>query len=232
MAFSHSRYVDASRSNFYDIGGNYNANNNVQFDNRTIHINVTLSGSQAFGNVLQELNAGDRLPLSISGLDTLSPKGAVVPVCYSSTAASGVDAAANLVVQLVRLLINRGASPETYRDLKRDLESLHQTLVLTRLAIQVYQYTPLGQSLARTVSPEAEKCRVMLQEVLDGTQSCRLGLDPTSISALWRQVWWRGWDGTELASLRMKLSACRESLGRFLIALNSYVSPFCCAIAR
>jgi len=232
MAFSHSRYIDASRSNFYDIGRDYNTNNIVHFDNRTVHLNLTLSGSEAIGHVLRDLNVSDRLPSSISGLDTLSQKKAVVPVCYSSTAASGVDAAAGLIVKIVQLLLNRGAFPETYRDLKHDLESLHQMLLLTGLAIQVYQYTSLGESLAKTISPEVEHCRVMLQEVLDDTQSCRLGLNPTSISGLWRQVWWRGWDATELASVRTKLSACQDTLGRFLIALNSYVLPFCCTIVK
>jgi len=103
------------------------------------------------------------------------------------------------------------------------LKSLCQSLILTRSAIQVYEYTSLGQSLANAVYPDVEQCHVVLQEMLDKIIHYRGSLHSTSISGLWRQVWWSGWDGDELASSIMELSACQESLNKFLMALNSYV---------
>ena len=38
------------------------------------------------------------------------------------------------------------------------LKPLHQTLFLTRYALQVYENTPLGPHLAAMINPEVEKC--------------------------------------------------------------------------
>lgn len=219
MAFSHSRYTDARRSNFQDIGRDYTSNN-VHFDNRTININLSVSGItvEAITNVLRDFNVGDKLPPPTS-----SSQKNLVPLYRTSTTASGIDVATRLIVRIMQLLIDPGAWQENYRDLKRELESLHQILVLTGLAFQVYQFTPLGHNLGRVVDSEVQRCGVLLQDLLAKTQSFQLGLNPTSIGCLWRQILWRGWDEAELTSLRMKMLTCKQSLGRCLIAVNSYV---------
>jgi hypothetical protein len=222
MAFSHSRYIDVNISNFYDIGRDYNANSSVHLDNRTIHIYV--SGSDAATHVLQGLNASDKLPSSTSRLDTLSPGVTVIPVCHTSTVSSGVDIATGLIVKIMQLLINHGAFSENCQDLKHDLQSLYQLLALTGLATEAYRFTPLGHNLAGAINPEIQQCRMLLQDVLDKAQSCQLALNATRINGLWGQVWSRGWDRAELASLRIKLATHRESFRRFLMALHSYGS--------
>lgn len=60
--------------------------------------------------------------------------------------------------------------------------------MLTRNPIQVYGHTPLGQNLANTINLEVERCRVVLQQVLDGVNGTGQGLNPTSISSLWSIV--------------------------------------------
>jgi len=98
--------------------------------------------------------------------------------------------------------------------------------ILTRSAIQVYEYTPLGTNLANTIHPEVEQCYLVLQEMLNKIIHYRESLNSTSISGFWRQVWCSGWEGDGLASRRMELSARHESLNKFLMALSSYVFTY------
>ena len=205
MAFSHSNHIDASRSTFSDFGHDQ-INNNVRV-NQTI-INISLSGS---GHTLHHL----------LGPTSALPQGVLIPKYHSPAVVSIVDTTVSLVVNIVGLL--HVESSDKYRRLEGELKSLCQSLILTRSAIQVYEYTSLGQSLANAVYPDVEQCHVVLQEMLDKIIHYRGSLHSTSISGLWRQVWWSGWDGDELASSIMELSACQESLNKFLMALNSYV---------
>ena len=112
-------------------------------------------------------------------------------------------------------------SSDLYRDLKLELKSLQEIITLTGLAIQAYEYTPLGRGLANVVDQAAEGRRVILQELFDTISGYRQGLNPMDIRYFWRQVWWSGYEVDELASLRVKLSACRNSLLQCLKALNS-----------
>jgi hypothetical protein len=154
---------------------------------------------------------------------TLSQHRHIVAPYQSSHSISTIDSTVNLIIQITNRLIDHTDSSNNHRDLQFQLKFLHQTLMLTRLAIQEYDGRQLGQSLANTITPEVVRCFIVLQEMLGSVIATCQGLSLTNIGYLWRPVWRRRWDGEELAVLRDKLSSRRESLGEFLVALHSYI---------
>jgi hypothetical protein len=158
--------------------------------------------------------------LQTSGTGTI-PQDILIPKRHLSSIVSTTDFAVRLIVNIVHLL--HVESADECRHWERELKALCQSLNLTRLAIQAYEYTSLGQNLAKTIFPEVERCCGVLREILDKIIHYRESLKSTKISGLWRQVLRSRWDVNELASLGMGLSDCREPLDRFLMALNSYV---------
>ena len=213
MSF-HSRYTDARRSTFNNVGGDqYNLI-------RPIIVITNSSPDQTLRDLHRDLGHVSRS--ATSSPTSLSPRG-VLTRPYHSGAGSAGDVAAALIVKIVQLLIDHRGSPNDNRAFKLELEILHQILTLTGLAIQTYAYTPLGQSLANNIIPEVEKCCVVLHELFHKINTCRQGLYPTSIGNLWHQVWWSGNEVDGVSSLRARLSTHQRSLGEFLVALNSYV---------
>ena len=219
MAFKKSRYTDASRSTFNDVGRDQIQNNTI-INHQTIHVHLSASGS---GQTLQHLrNISNDLPRLTPNFDTLS-QGNVLSTTYQTV--SAVETVVGLIVQITHLM-DRSNDGNNHRDMELELNSLQQTLTLAKLAIQAYGDRPLGQSLANTITPQVERCRVVLLELLDGVNSTRQGLFFTSIRNLWHPVWRKRWDGDEVASLRMKMHGIRMLLGGFLMALNSYAFTF------
>jgi hypothetical protein len=149
-----------------------------------------------------------------------SQNGEVQAQISQSNARSTSDIAPGLIIAIVQLLVDPDSS-DYYRDLKVELELLQQTLTLAGLAIDAFECTPLSRSLADIVDQEAERCCIILHELLDRINAYRQGLNSTRIQYLWRQVWWNGCDVNELTSLRIKLSTCQKSLGQCLRASNS-----------
>lgn len=216
MAFSHSSNTDARGSTFNCIGRD-------QTHNRTtiIQINFSLFGS----------GQGSHLPIGfidsdpsrpISGANT-SPTNRQLVTINHFDAFSDVDTAVGLIVQITHLLIDCRDTSNNHRDLAIELKSLHQTLTITGLAIKEYKGRPLGQSLANMIAPEVEQCCTVLREMLGRVNGTWLGLNNTTISSLWRPVWWRRWGGDEMVLLRRQLTHSRKALEGFLIAIHSYV---------
>jgi hypothetical protein len=114
------------------------------------------------------------------------------------------DIATSLNVKILQLLIGRRESSDD-RALVQELKTLQQTLTLVGLAIQTYEYTPLGRNLANNIIPEVEQCCVVLDEMFHKINGYREGLFPTSICNLWH----------ESETLHQR------SLGECLVALNS-----------
>jgi len=54
-------------------------------------------------------------------------------------------------------------SSDHHRDLMLELNSLHQTLTLAKIAIRTYEYTLLGQNLSNIINHEVDDCRVVFQ---------------------------------------------------------------------
>jgi hypothetical protein len=156
-----------------------------------------------------------------SAPETSSPESALIRVFASLPADLAADTAVRLVIQITELSVDHKDLSDTYRDLEYELKLLHQTLILTGLAIREYNDRLLGESLANTIKPEMERCCMALLELLDKVNCTRQGLAFTSISDLWRPIFGSRWDGSELSSLKMQLGHIRRSLGGFLMALNS-----------
>jgi hypothetical protein len=126
-----------------------------------------------------------------------------------------IDTVVDLIIQITNLLVDPG---DHRRDLKLELKSLQQTLILIRLAIQEYDDRPLGQSLAYTITPEVHRCSTVLSELYDSIKGTGLRLLRTSIKDLWRSVWW---SRPDVDSSEMKLRDIRILLGGILSALSS-----------
>jgi hypothetical protein len=129
--------------------------------------------------------------------------------------------AAGLIDKIQQLLVDRIDLSDDDRRLNTELETLRQTLTLSRLALETFEFTPVGRNLANTISPEVEQCCAALQELFNSIDNCRRGLFSTFICNLWRRIWWSGCDMDGLISLREKLSAHRILLGGCLKAMNS-----------
>lgn len=135
--------------------------------------------------------------------------------------------ASGLIVSIVQLLVNRTDSSDTYRDTKQFLELLNHTILMSRLALQTFEYTSLGRNLAKAILPTIAGCRTDLQELLHLLDNYREGLSYTSVRELWSRVLWSGSDIQEILIIKQKLSTHQISLREFLAALNSCVCCFC-----
>jgi hypothetical protein len=141
---------------------------------------------------------------------------------YPFETGSAGDVAVRLIDKIGQLLVDpRTETSDSDRELKAELDSLLQTLNLTRLAIQTYEYTPVGRNLAISINPEVERCCAVLQDLFDSIDSCHQGLFATTIQWFWRSVWWSGCEMDGRVLLQTKLSAHRILLGGCLMALNS-----------
>lgn len=126
------------------------------------------------------------------------------------------EAACNLIVEITRLLVDLTKFSDDYQySQKLSLNPLHDTLFLTGLAIQAYENTPLAQNMNLFISPDIQKCHLILQGMLDTIDSYRQSLYRTPIYKLWPEVLW---SGSEVQKLAWKLSIPKSSLGQFLVA--------------
>jgi hypothetical protein len=213
MAFSHSKDAHASRSTFNDVGRDQHV-----FSHAGVHIiNYTVVNSPSISEqTAQHPPWPTSCPrTSLQGTEDL------IPMNHSSVLMSILDTAVGLIVDIVSVL--HIESVDEHQHLERELKLLSQSLILTRSALQVYEHTLLGHSLAKTIYPEVTRCHVVLTDMHAKTTRYRESLHSTSIRGLWHQVWLSGWDRDELAKSRMELSSCQEPLNSFLVALNSYV---------
>jgi hypothetical protein len=201
-----SEDIDASRSTFNNVG-----RDQITFNQTDIYI--SLSGSTL---VVPPLESSEHRLLVPP--QNPSPVHRTLPqrtTCFSTSRTSEiVEITTGLIAKLLCLF--RGGSSLEYQHLEIELKLLCQSLLLTRAAVLGYTDTPLGPNLAKTINPEVERCQAVLRELFDGVKGTWQGLESTSISNLWPQVWWRGDN-----ELGIKLAACRKSTDAFLMALNS-----------
>ena len=209
MALSHSKYTTISRSCFTDVGRDH-----IQ------QIRIANNYYSLFGprSLLPVHHLSEVLALPTPASEASFQRSALVPGCHPRDGISTVDINIGLIVQILRLLVGPEGeqSADRNRHLRLELETLSESLVLTGAAIQEYR-------LINALTPEVDRCRVVLEELLDRVIGTRGGLSWTSIGSLWNSVWRSRWYGDELESLRTKLSESRESFYAFLMALNSYV---------
>ena len=207
--------VNASQSTFNEVGRDQTIN----------HFTYFIYASQPPPGLEQTLPHPSDLSWPASSSNAISRGNDLISTYHTSEDVSVVDITTDLIEKIVQLLIS-GESWDKIRNLKLELELLHLTLFSTRSAIQIFKDTPLDQSVANTINPTVWQCFIILQEVFDHINCYRDGVLSTTINFLWLQVCLNGLDMGKLGLLRLKLSACRESLDGFLMALSSYVSVF------
>ena len=134
--------------------------------------------------------------------------------CWQEQAIAAADDASGLIVSIIRLLASRTESYGCYRDLKLSLEQLNHTILMSRLALQIFGHTPLGRSFACTIKPAILDCRTVLQELFDKLEGY---LNLTCIQYLWR-VLWSGFDDQELCLIKETLGKQQVALREFLIS--------------
>ena len=209
-AFARVNTLDARGSTFNNVGRDQITNNNwflFGSCHRCTHCQLPLNPNYN--------------PPRPTGPDFL-PQGSHL-VTYRSDAIPDIEATTGVIDQITHYLYDHKYSSNDHHDLVVELESLHQTLTLTKLTIQQYDKTPLGQSMANMVTPEVELCFVALQELLGSIDGIRLCLSFTRIGDLWRHVLWALLGGDEFALLRKNLSYSRQSLQELLVTMHSYV---------
>jgi hypothetical protein len=191
--------------------------NNVGRDQYNLQLIIGGSTSKrTLSGILRDFG----LVLPTSGPATLPRRDVLARAQHRYGADLVGDIATSLTVKILQLLIDRRESSDD-RALGQELKTLQQTLTLIGLAIQTYEYTPLGRNLANNIIPEVEQCCVVLDELFHEINSYRAGLYPTSIRNLWHQVWRSGSELDGLSLLRARLSVHQRSLSEFLVALNS-----------
>ena len=216
MDFSHSD-IDARYSSFTQAGRDSYQARDITVLYQPIHITLCLFGSTRSRQVQDR--ASSRPISHPEALLQRSP----VATYRRSNAGAILDTASGLIEQITGLLINCRDPSNGHRALELELKSLHQTLTLTRFAIQQYDNKPLGRSMANSVASEVGRCCIILQKLLDHVNGTCLGLKSTIINNLWWRVWWGRWNGDEFVWLRTNLSTSQQSLVGFLMALHSYV---------
>jgi hypothetical protein len=113
------------------------------------------------------------------------------------------DLACGFIHKIKDLLADRAEPINDDHEWNDELESLRQTLILTELARQTFEYTPLGRNLAKCIYPNVEQCCAVLQQLFNDIHSsgCRQAQSLFST----------------------KLSAYRILLGQCMMPFNSCV---------
>ena len=221
--FHHANRIDASQSHFSNVGRDQH---NVGGDQNIVAHDQHIAGRD---QLIQTINMSIHGPASQETIQYLLgsvvhpkqlPPSSSHVIIASHHNRSACDVASNIIVEIKRLLVDLTKFSVDYQYLRDLLNSLHQTLFLTGLAIQGYEDTPLGPNLAVVVVPVVEQCQVILQYMLDSIESYRRILYSTPIRDLWPPVLW---STSKVLELVWKLSAHQRALGQFLVALNSQV---------
>ena len=206
MAFSHASYVDARQSTFTH--------------DQTIQNYVTI--------IISPSVSPKRPRIAVDTIDTLpQPIGTSLKECIVSHSSSNAVGIIGTIVGLIEKITEQlmDCRQSSNLDWALELESLQRTLSLTRLAVQMYENKPLGQTLANTITPEVLRCCCVLLELFDSINGTWLDVSINSIGGFWHRIWCAWWDGDEFSLSRQKLSYSRQSLQGLLMALQSYV-PF------
>ena len=138
--------------------------NNVGHDQQNVYINVTIDSSvpeRERYHLLRELC----VPRSTKSILAISSERRILSQTFPFETGSTGDIACGFIDRINQSLCDRAESTDQDFALKAELQSLRQTLTLADLAMQTFEYTPIGRNLAKSVSPEMEKCRIVLQEL-------------------------------------------------------------------
>ena len=207
----HSRTIGTINSTFTTMGGN-------QIDSRsyTIHIHTGPSRTslphliQSASDASNLVGRSDGFPVQIQS--------------HHQQAMVASDSAFALIISIVQLLrVNYTGPPDsdgTFLGIERALKLLYDTISATRVALQLFEFTPLGRNFSTTIKLIVLDCCENLRKMLDKLGNHRNGLN---YSTLWSSILWRGHEFDELYAINNKLSETQIELKMFLAAINSYV---------
>ena len=207
----HSRTFRTINSTFTTIGGD-------QVDSRsyTIHIHASTSGTslphliQTAVNSSNLVGGSDGLPVQIQN--------------HHQQAMVATDNALALIISIVHLLrVNHTDSDRTFQDMERSLKLLCDTISATQVALQLFEFTPLGRNLSMTIKATVVDCCENLQKMLDKLENYRSSFSYTAVRSLWRTILWNGHEFDELYAINSKLSKTKAELSKIIAAINSYV---------
>jgi hypothetical protein len=216
--FTHSRDANAQGAHFINVAGDhiiYNGPTTIYCAPAHSHLG---SGCVPPGHHRPH---GNRSQLTVT--TGTGPQGKLLSTYRSADAIVAIKTALCLIDCIVDLLTDDTDSSNDHCDLKHKLEILRLILSLTEHAVFTYHGTPLRPSLDSAITPEVERCNMILSELHDEINGTWMRLLCTRIYRLWRQVWQRRWEEQELDVLRERLDKSENMLGMFLMALNSYV---------
>ena len=91
------------------------------------------------------------------------------------------DETSSLIISIVQLLVNCAESSDAYLSMKRSIQLLHHTILMTRRALQIFEPTPLGRNLASALVPVMLCCREDLQRLFDELDDYRERLRSTGV---------------------------------------------------
>jgi hypothetical protein len=224
--FAHSRNVNASRANITHVEGDQIIYNGPT----TINYCDSARSRISSGSVVSHYCPRSSSSQPIIQVTTNTELRKKLPTTYcSADAIAATTTAIRLIDCILDSLTDHTDSSNDHCDVKHKLETLRLTLSLTECAIFAYHGRLLGPSLDSAITPEVERCIMILSELRDEINTTWTHLIYTSIHGLWRQVWQRRWDSREeleLAALKGRLDNSGNMLGMFLMALNSYVYLF------
>jgi hypothetical protein len=211
-----------------NIDARHSIFNNAGHDLRqtSIHIHIFPFGSQRSDCTSIAIDTGDNNLLQSTSDSSPRASHPVTNPSFSAILDLGITTTSNLINLIMPILLDLQKSSSTRLNSAVELESLHQTLILTKFTIQRYSNMPLSQNLVDLITPEIKQCFDTLQKLLNSVNDVWLTFSISMFGGLCRRIWCREWDEDQFPSLRKKLSHSQQMLQEFLITLHLYVLIF------
>jgi hypothetical protein len=171
--------IDAAGSHFSTVGHDqHNVGHDQYMVGRDQHIHFSIAETALHETVQHALRSPpQQQPFSFSS---------ATAVFASHHNHTPCNLASSLVHKIMWLLVDLREFSVNYLYLQELLlKPLHQTLFLTGYALQLYKDTPLGPNLLTIINPEAEKCCLLLRNMLNSINCYRLSLYSTQMAAFW-----------------------------------------------
>ncbi|KZP22985.1 hypothetical protein FIBSPDRAFT_465289 [Athelia psychrophila] len=176
------------------------------------------------------------LPLTLGYTVALLPSAPSIPPSYQITTFyppvdpffASKNSAARSILQVIGFVQCMKANQTLSgfsKHLPETLASLERTLELLLRAIQVYQHTPLVQSLSNAISKGVEECRHVLNELQSNLANYHYKLYPFVIDFIQTYIWGGISQGAPVHALDSKLRKCHSSFVSCLLALGSAEWP-------
>ncbi|KZP05385.1 hypothetical protein FIBSPDRAFT_355117 [Athelia psychrophila] len=145
----------------------------------------------------------------------------VVQACYPPGSADRALVEIQVITDIMDALMESSSLRHSVK-LPETLASLQRILKLTKLAIRLYQDTPLAQTLGLAIIIEAEHCRQLLKKLLSSLVNCRHTLSAAMLHFIREYIWSRTGECNVSNDLDSKLRDCHGSFAACVLALGSF----------